>query len=226
MRIVVPRGAEARAVRRAVPSAIEVLPGAASAASLPAALRQAQDDRGPRHPELVEGPPENIVAVGLCGALRGPRAGAMVIYAHVVDEKHDTMLDPALVRALAAALPGAAIVRACTTDHVVTTVAERTALAARFDADVVDMEGTHLAAALAARGVRYAMVRVVSDDATRDLPPIDDAIGPNGNLRPLQLTWAMLRTPVAAVAFIRDVQSVLRTLGETAKTLAAIEDRT
>ncbi|MBV9407617.1 MAG: hypothetical protein JO164_02270 [Candidatus Eremiobacteraeota bacterium] len=210
MRIVVPRGAEARAVRRAVPSAIEVLPGAASAASLTGALRQAQGDRAPI-----------VVVVGLCGALRGLRAGTVVIYAHVVDEMHEAAFDPALVRALAAALPGATIVRACTTDHVVTTVAERTALAARFDADVVDMEGTHLAAALAERGVRAAMVRVVSDDATRDLPPIDDAIDANGNLRPLQLTWAMLRAPAAAVAFIRDVQSALRTLRETAATLAA-----
>src|ERR1700676_3975652 len=161
MTILVPRGFEADAVRRAELSArvVAVPPGAAAASALP---------------PFEAG--ETGVVVGLCGALRRLESGDVAIYAREADGARTSVLDRPLVDALTAALPGALVVSACTTDRVVTAAATRTALARRFDADVVDMEGVPLATALTARGVRFAMVRVVRDDASRDLPQIGGAI--------------------------------------------------
>ena len=202
--ILVPQGAEAEAVRRARPAArvVALLPGAAAAGALP---------------DFEDG--ETAVVLGLCGGLWRMRAGEVAIYARVVDASQAFELDPDMVDELSAALPNAVVVNACTTKRVITTVENRTVLAQRFNADVVDMEGTPLAKALSARGVRFAMVRVVSDDASRDLPPVGDAIGPNGRVQPLKIAVGFARAPRAAVAFVRDVRRALTTLTGTAHAL-------
>ena len=161
-----------------------------------------------------------IVVLGLCGALRGLRAGAVVLYRDAVDERGRFAFDGELVRAMHATLPFATLVNACTADHVVTRATERAALAAAYSADVVDMETTHVARALALRGRARAAVRVVSDDASYDLPPIADAIDAAGSIRPLHLTRAFARHPRAAARFVRDVRRALAVLAETARTLS------
>lgn len=208
MTILVPRGSEAAAVRRAQPAArvVAVPAGAAAASALPAFA----DD-------------ETVIVLGLCGALRRLETGDVAIYARVADGARAAVLHRPLVDALSAALPGAFVVNACTVDRVVTAGAARAPLARRFDADVVDMEGTHVAGALAALGVRFAMVRVVSDDGSRDLPPIGDAIGADGRVRPLPIALAFARAPRAAFAFVRNVRRALATLTDTARSLARME---
>ena len=203
--ILVPRGAEAAAVRRAATAAriVELPAGAASADALP---------------EFA--PDESVVVLGLCGALWRMRAGDVCVYGRVVDATNGFDLDPELVDALSRALPRAIVANACTTRRVVTSVTARTVLAQRFNADVVDMEGTALAAALAARGVPIGMVRVVSDDPARDLPPIEDAIDDAGRIRPLALALAFARAPRAAVGFVRDVRASLAVLTEVAGALS------
>ncbi|HEY0393142.1 MAG TPA: hypothetical protein VGD01_01480 [Candidatus Elarobacter sp.] len=205
--ILVPQGAEADAVRRARPAArvVELRAGAACASALP---------------ELDDG--ETVVVMGLCGGLWRLKAGEVAIYGRVVDAAQTIELDPRLVDELTGALPRAVVVNACTTRRVITTVDARTALAQRFNADVVDMEGTHLAAALGARGVRFAMVRVVSDDAGRNLPPIDDAIDAQGRMQPMPVALAFARAPLAALAFVRDVRGALGTLTETARAISRV----
>jgi len=84
------------------------------------------------------------------------------------------------------------------------------------------MEGTPLAAALAARGLRFAIVRVVSDDALHDLPPIGAAIDDDGRLRPERLAFAFARAPLAAARFIRESLRALRTLERTAREIIAL----
>jgi nucleoside phosphorylase len=103
---------------------------------------------------------------------------------------------------------------------VVTTRAERAALASRYDAGVVDMEGTHLAAALAARGVRFAMIRIVSDDESRDLPALERAIRADGSIDVVRIATAFVRSPRAAYAFVRNVRHALGRLTEITRALA------
>ncbi|HEX3465208.1 MAG TPA: hypothetical protein VHS78_14265 [Candidatus Elarobacter sp.] len=202
--ILVPQGAEAEAVRRARPSArvVALPPGAAAAGALP---------------DFEDG--ETAVVLGLCGGLWRMRAGAVAIYARAVDAAQAFELDPDLVDELSAALPEAVVVNGCTTKRVITTVESRTVLAQRFNADVVDMEGTPLAKALTARRVRFAMVRVVSDDASRDLPPIEDAIDADGRLLPMPVALAFARKPLAAVAFVRNARGALDTLTNVVRAL-------
>ena len=204
--MLVPRGAEEQAVRRAAPGATVVaIPAGAASAALPVELDA--------HAFTV--------VVGLCGSLAGARVGDVVAYTRCVDPNGGETLQAADVARVRAVLPLARPVVACTTDRVITRAAERAALAARFAADVVDMEGLHLARALRARSMRFAIVRVVSDDPRADLPPIEDALDPSGAIRPLALASAFARAPLAAVRFVRDVQTSLRVLGATGATLAA-----
>ena len=161
------------------------------------------------------------MVTGLCGALGAHRAGAILLYREVVDDAGVLRCDDALLARLGRALPGAALVRACTAGRVVTTAAERAALAARFDAGAVDMEATHLARALAARAIPFAMVRVASDDASRDLPPIGDAIDTGGSLHAGRLAVAFARSPRAALEFVRGVVGALRALRALVASLSA-----
>jgi adenosylhomocysteine nucleosidase len=202
--ILVPRGAEAAAVRRAHTAAqvIELRAGRAAAGTLSA---MTADDP--------------CIVLGLCGALRELRAGDVVVYRSVAFAEHRTALDADLAAALAARVPGARLADACTTDHVVTSMRERAELAERYGADVVDMEGSTLADALASRNQRFAMIRVVSDDATRDLPALEGAIRADGRLDIARIAYALLRRPRAALAFVRNVRLALRTLTLVAEKL-------
>lgn len=202
--LLVPQGAEERAIRRAAPNATVVAVRAgASAAALPEDL-----------------PAGLIVVIGLCGALRGLRTGDCAIFRDVVDEAGRYTFDDELIRTMHAALPSATIVHGCTVDHVVTRATERVALTAAYNADAVDMEGTHVARALAARGRASLIVRVVSDDPSYDLPPIESAFSPGGAIRPLHLALAFAAQPRAAVRFIGDVRRSLSVLGGVAKAIA------
>jgi nucleoside phosphorylase len=201
--ILVPRGAEAGAVRRSGTPATIVEIGAGSSAA-----EVVPDVAG-----------TEVVVLGLCGALRTLRAGDVVVYRRVTDAGGSTATDPALLAAMRAAIPAAQSVDACSTDHVVTSVRERAELAVRFGADVVDMEGSALAVALAARNVRFTMVRVVSDDASRDLPALEGAIRSDGRLDAVRIALAFARRPRAAIAFVRDVRAALRTLTAVASVL-------
>jgi hypothetical protein len=203
--LLVPQGAEERAVRRAAPQAtIVAVRAGAQAAHLPDAL-----------PEGL------VIAIGLCGALRGLRTGDCVIFSDVADEIGRYTFDDELVRTVAALLPSARVAHGCTVNHVVTRASERAALAAAYGAEAVDMEGTHVARALAARGRAPLIVRVVSDDPTYDLPGIEEAFDAAGKIRPLHLTLAFAAQPRAAVRFITDVRRALRNLGTIAAQLTA-----
>ena len=185
-------------MRRAAPGAriVAIRAGAAAARSLPAGL---------------DGP---AILLGLCGALGPLRVGTVVVCSAAGDDDGTVELDdvPAL---------DARRVRAFTADHVVTRASAKLALAQRTRADVVEMEGTHVARALAARGVRCAMVRVVSDGNENDLPPLERAFDADGNLRPATLALALASDPRAAARFVTDVRRALRALGDAVRTLTA-----
>ncbi len=203
--LLVPRGAEEAAIRRAAPNAaIVAVRAGASSAQLPDAL-----------------PAGLIVIVGLCGALRGLRTGDAAIFCDVADEAGRYTFDAELVAHMQARLPAAKLVHGCTVDHVVTRATERAALAAAYGAQAVDMEGTHVARALTARGRASLIVRVASDDPSFDLPPIEGAFGADGAIRPLHLARAFAARPVAAVRFIRDVRRSLAALGGVAAAITA-----
>ncbi len=196
-----PRGAEAAALKRAGARVVEIRAGAHAADDLPDVLAA-----------------ERIIVTGLCGALQPIPTQRVVVYEAAVDGERWFSCDAGI----ADLLPGTQRVVGYTSPVVVTSASEKRALAVRTGSHVVDMEGTPLAAALTARGVRFAMVRVVSDDALHDLPPIDTAIDANGTMRPERLALAFVRAPLAAGRFIRESLGALRTLERIARDIIAL----
>lgn len=201
--ILVPHGAEHRAVRRALAgsaAAASVLPVPAGAASVGA---------------LAHAAGTSFVIVGLCGALDPAlRVGDVVVCESASCDGRTFAFEPAF-SAHVAGLVGGRVGRALTVDRVVTSTGERAELFREHGAQVVEMEGFHLGRRLAEQGCAAAMVRVVSDDASRELPEIGAAIGQDGRVRPLALVRAFAASPGAAVRFIADVRRALAVLEAT-----------
>jgi adenosylhomocysteine nucleosidase len=61
--------------------------------------------------------------------------------------------------------------RLLTVDRIIVTAAEKAELRRRYEADLVDMESSAVAALCSERGVRFLAIRVISDEAGIDLPP-------------------------------------------------------
>lgn len=205
--IVVPRGAEARAVELGWPAAKPILRtvpagGAAGAALADVAL------------------PESALVLGVCGALDPTlRVGDTVVYARIADGADVIELDPRLAQACAAAC-ATVPVGAANVPAVVGSVREKAAVRALTGAAVIDMEAASIARALHRRGVRVAMVRVVSDDAEGELPDLRDVYTPGGALRPLAFALTLARTPQRSLRFIAHVLQALRALRATAARVA------
>jgi nucleoside phosphorylase len=170
---------------------------------------------------LISAAPAAALVLGVCGALDPAlRVADAVVYARIADGAEVIELDPGLARACAAAC-ATAPVSAANVAAVVGAPAAKAALRAATGAAVIDMESASIARALHARGVRVAMVRVVSDDAAGELPDLRDVYAPDGALRPLALALALARTPQRSAQFIVRVLRALRALRATAARLAS-----
>lgn len=127
--------------------------------------------------------PRWLLSVGFSGALRGDiRVGDIVIADSIVGDGDDALqLDLAMPPDPA---HGLHVGRIATTDHIVRSVAEKTRLAARTGALAVDMESLAVAQVARETHTRFMAVRVISDDASTELPPEVLAIfGPTGSVR-------------------------------------------
>ncbi|MBE9156377.1 phosphorylase [Nodosilinea sp. LEGE 06152] len=102
-------------------------------------------------------------------------------------------------------------------DRVITTVVEKRRLGDRYQADVVDMESAVLLEVMPQ--AKVAILRVISDDCSRDLPNIAGAIGPDGNLHANILARSFLKRPIAALNFISGSLQALKALEKLTLTL-------
>ncbi len=137
---------------------------------------------------LIDGHrPRRIFSLGFAGALN-PSIKKYDIF--LVNEFNDVNKrrisfhikdDPSLI-SLARASIGQA--RLLTVDRIVRTASEKAELWNDFDADLVDMESFAIAETCANRGVRLLALRIVSDDASMDLPvEVLSIVGPSGGYR-------------------------------------------
>jgi adenosylhomocysteine nucleosidase len=117
--------------------------------------------------------PRWLLSVGFAGALDPalPRY-AIVMPNEVIDrEEHRYTIDVAVPPADGGGRPSIATGRLITVDRIIATAAEKAELRQRYEAHLVDMETSAIAALCSERGVRFLAIRVISDEAGIDLPP-------------------------------------------------------
>jgi adenosylhomocysteine nucleosidase len=111
--------------------------------------------------------------------------------------------------------------RLVTVDGIVRTAAEKAELRARTGADVVDMETCGVAALCSERSVKFLAIRVVSDDARRDLPPeVAALLTRSGSYRVGAAVRAIWQRPSS----LKDFWSLHEHAQEAADRLAAVAE--
>jgi nucleoside phosphorylase len=206
--IIVPQGAEYHAVCRGLKKtqkAIEVIPipiGVHYAAKL------VKDDR-------LWQKSRRVIMLGLCGSLSAHhRVGDVVIYRDCYDSQHnlreiDRNFSDLIAQRLT--LPSTTVT-ALTSDRVICRATEKLALSKNYEATVIDMESFVYLQELQLQNIELAVVRVVSDDITGNIPDLSKAIDAEGKLRSIPTAIAMLRQPLAATRLIRGSLKGLKTL--------------
>jgi nucleoside phosphorylase len=152
---------------------------------------------------------QSVLLMGLCGGLMPElMVGDGVIYQQCVGRSPTglkTMVcDRSLTDWLDKKLAGQVVlVTAVTSDRGICCPTEKQQLAQETQAAVVDMEGFAAIQYLQEIGIQAATLRVISDACHHPIPDLSNVFNSDGALRPLALTSAMLRQPLAATHLIR-----------------------
>lgn len=172
--------AEAKLLRMLLPDA----PIAVSGATFEGA-RQAMD-------RLRQAGVTSLLSFG-CSAGLSPdvRAGSVQVAAWVDVDGVTYETDPALRVRFGADLPEALGDGLCHSDTLVVTAAEKEALYKRSGCLAVDMES----GLVAQSGLPFAVLRVVCDDARRDLPPVACDVLAGGRISVPRLIGGLARQP-------------------------------
>lgn len=213
--ILVPQGAEYQAVCRGAESLAEPLPQILAIPVGPEPLQRFLEQ------QLAAGDlaGSGILLLGLCGSLTPRQAiGHVVIYQGCIGfqtQGGDQLLhlcDPSLSKWVGQRLRCPDRVVTLTCDRMIHRAAEKRQLAEDYPAEVVDMEGLAALKVLTRAKIPVAMVRVVSDDCDHNLPNLNSAFNPEGQLQPLPLIGQFLRHPIAAGRLIQGSLTALRVL--------------
>lgn len=206
--IIVPQGAEHKAVCRGLNSAtLPVFPVPVGWQPLKRSLEQLKRSQ-------LNVPQPQVLLMGLCGSLSSRyQVGDIVLYQSCLQEKSDALhlCDGQLTQRLEKIL-GINQVTALTTDRVICTAAEKHSLRQKFHADVVDMEGAIVIESLRQAGISVAMLRVVSDSSHHDIPELNSAFRADGSLDSWALATQFLKKPIAATRLIQGAMRGLSNL--------------
>lgn len=158
-------------------------------------------------------PPSIIIAAGFCGALQADlQVGDVVIASEVVDQSgRSWATNSQLSRA------GQPKRRLLTVNHLIANASEKKRLRELHRADAVDMESAVIAEICAARDVRFAAVRAVSDASETELSPQLVRLLSGGNVSVWRAVCALLGKPSLFGEFrrlARDTRLAARKLAE------------
>jgi hypothetical protein len=162
-----------------------------------------------------------VLVMGLCGSLSPEyEVGDVVLYQDCTCSSNCLdnsllCLDNELTTSIQQHLKEkVSLVRALTSDRLIHEAREKLHLAQLYQASVVDMEGYAIVQTLQQQGIAVAMLRVVSDSTSHNIPDLSSAIAPDGTLQLLPLAIAMLRQPLAAIQLIKDGLKGLKVLAQ------------
>jgi hopanoid-associated phosphorylase len=128
--------------------------------------------------------PRGVISIGIAGGLSPAlKTGDCVVASRIVAGNESIPTDTAWSESLMRALPDAVLAVLAGASAIVRTQEAKAALHRATGAYAVDME-SHVAARFAAdRGIAFAALRIVSDDASRTLPPaVLSALKPDGGV--------------------------------------------
>jgi len=222
--IIVPQGAEYKAVCRGLTSKQNVIPIPVGSQAAIRYLQTCQD-------KLWNDRQTKVLMMGLCGSLRDRfQVGDIVLYSECIYEtkvqqceclRHGYTERSFTAELYAHLQDKVSLVKGLTSDRVVCSAKEKQHLSEISGADVVDMEGFATLEFFQQAGVEVAMLRVVSDDSGHDIPDLTSAINSDGSLQPLPLAMSMIRQPIAATRLIRGSLRGLKVLEEVTAFLFA-----
>ena len=206
--IVVPQGAEYQAVCRGLAKAgQENVPIIA----IPMGVSQLKDVFADYGSIISRG--ENILILGLCGSLTPAYClGDSVLVQSCIDLSHNRIdLDAKLTARVQHQLDMKTVI-GLTSDRVITQASAKVKLAQQYGATIVEMEGYSYVQELQQRHKFVAMLRIVSDDLSGDLPNLNQAIDNQGKLQTLPMAIALLQQPLAAARLIKGSLTGLKKL--------------
>ncbi len=179
---------------------------------------------------LAENHYDALIVVGLAGGLDPKlRAGDAVIYDLCYDARaeegrpvHDEVayiagegeLSRSIFEALKAS--GLSCIRGAgvTVSRIITEGKDKLSLGARYGAAAVDMETYDVLTVCAGLGLPATATRVVSDEASRDLPDFNRGYDVNGRPNGWRMTGVMIARPLATLRFLISFRRVLGSLRE------------
>ncbi|HEY9300205.1 MAG TPA: phosphorylase [Phormidium sp.] len=169
--------------------------------------------------------PSRVLIMGLCGSLSPKYAvGDVVLYESCVYGEEVLECDRNFTTQLYHHLKTkVALVKGLTSDSVVYSALEKRRLAEKLPTEVVDMEGFAALKVLSQKGISVAILRAVSDDSQHNIPNLNSAIDPKGNLQPLALAWEMITQPIAAFNLIKGSLQALKLLQQVASELNSVQ---
>jgi hopanoid-associated phosphorylase len=167
-------------------------------------------------------PARMVVSVGICGGLdQALRCGDIIVGTEVVSGSEDIRADTTVAKALEQRLAegGERVVRGrmAAADAPVLSAEAKAKLRAATGADAVDMESLIAGRFARERDLPFAMLRVVSDPAHRNLPPLVlKAVDLDGDMNIGAAIAGLLHSPaqfLGLVAAARDSATAFRALG-------------
>lgn len=139
-----------------------------------------------------QGPLREVLSVGYAGALRpGMPRNTIVSPGAVIDARDGERY----------LCPGGSGV--LLTSDVVLGPQEKSQAAARWNADLVDMEATAVAQSAQQRGLRFRAIKVISDEAEDRLPDMSRFTNPQGGIREAAFAGSLLLRPWELPAALR-----------------------
>ncbi|MFM6188938.1 MAG: phosphorylase [Planktothrix sp.] len=231
--ILVPQGQEYKAVvgglKPIASSKIQVVPIPIGSEYLTLYLQQWLESEAVKSLSSIQ-----VLVLGLCGGLSPHlNVGDVVVYQHCLEPISETFsqnpqenvwaCDLDLTLSLHQNLIPSHLVRGLTSKQVITTAYQKQQLSQQYDVEAVDMEGRVLLELLTKVGIKVAMVRVVSDDCSQNLPDLTTVIDSQGNLQTFPFIKVMLQHPREAFTLVRNGLKSLQTLQQITQKLRRLK---